>query len=363
MSTLLIFLLVIIVLVVAHELGHFFVAKLFKVKVEEFGVGYPPRATKLFTWRETIFTLNWLPFGGFVKIVGEEGGETDDTRSFAYQKMWKRLCIIAAGVVANVLLAMILYAISFSIGFMGSPQDFPNAIAMTPERVTIVDVQKGSPAAGAGFLADDSILALSSGVDHNTPTSLTDVVNFVQTHGNKIVDVSIMRKNTIRTIMVTPVAGVVGTAPGIGISLASASLLRLPLLYAISFGARYTLTEFGTIIVTLGSLARSAFGGNGALWSDISGPVGIAQYAGVAFGLGAGAFLSFVALISVNLAVVNLLPFPALDGGRFILELFTSKGRSRISQKAVAITNQVGFVLLIILMLYVTYHDIARIFT
>jgi regulator of sigma E protease len=128
-----------------------------------------------------------------------------------------------------------------------------------------------------------------------------------------------------------------------------------------SFG--YTLDKFKMIFTTIGSLAKGAFGGDKSLLAEISGPVGIAKYAGSAFSYGFTTFLSFVALISVNLAVINLLPFPALDGGRFILEIFSSKGRSRIPERAVSIANQTGFVLLIALMLYVTYNDIVRLFS
>jgi regulator of sigma E protease len=363
MQTILIFLFVIVVLVVAHELGHFLVAKLFGVKVEEFGIGYPPRAKKLFTKGGTLFTLNWLPFGGFVKIFGEQNGENLDKNSFANQKLWKRLSIIIAGVVANMILAMLLFGFSFTSGFLGNAEDFKGAKILSEPRITITDIQKDSPASNAGFKTGDSLLTLSSGTEKNTPADIVDVITFIKMHGDKPVNISILRKDTIRTLEVTPTVGVTGNAPGIGISLTSAQKLRLPFFTAMAFGAEYAVKEFKIIVVTRGSLLSGAVGGDNTLVSQISGPVGIAQYAGTAFGMGIGSFLFFMALISVNLAVINLFPFPALDGGRFILEFFSYGGRSRINLKVVSVINQVGFLLLIAIMLYATYHDIAKLVT
>lgn len=363
MSTVLIFLLVIVVLVVAHELGHFLVAKFFGVKVEEFGIGYPPRAKKLFTKGGTLFTLNWLPFGGFVKIFGEQGTSDSDPKSFANQKLWKRLLIIIAGVVANMIVAMILFGFSFSLGFLGSKDDFPNAKLVSGPSITITDIQKDSPAKKAGLMTGDSLLAISSGDDKTVPSDVVDVITFVKNHGDKVVHISVMRGDTIRTIEVVPVTGVTGNAPGIGISLATVSKLKLPFGSALVTGAKYAFYEFKTIVVTLGSLFSNAVEGDNRLASQISGPVGIAQYANTAFKMGIGSFLFFTALISVNLAVINLLPFPALDGGRFILEFFSKGGISRISPKVVLVINHVGFLVLILIMLFATYHDIAKLVT
>ena len=369
MSTIIIFLIVIVFLVVAHEFGHFIVAKLFKVRVDEFGVGYPPRAKKLFTWKGTLFTLNWLPFGGFVKIFGEEEGDEpadpDAARrsgSFAYQKLWKRVAIVAAGIVANMLIAVILYSMSFGIGFLAEPGDFSGSVAIGPNQTIVTDVVAGSPASKAGLESGDVIreLAASNGV--NDPTSVNDVVDFVHAHGAAPITVSVIRGGKDKEVVVTPTVAV-GTPPVIGISLATVARMRLPFFKAIATGVTYAGQEFASTIVTLIALVGGLFHGNGALLGDVSGPVGIAKIAGQAFSLGFGAFLSFIALISVNLAVINLLPFPALDGGRIVLELFAAKGYSRIPTRVVNAVNNIGFLLLILLMLVVTYHDIHRLFT
>ncbi len=361
MSTVLIFIIVILVLVVIHELGHFFVAKSFGVRVDEFGVGYPPRAGKLFTWKKTLFTVNWLPFGGFVKIFGEEASD-DTTGSFAYQKMWKRVLIIAAGILANMLLAVVLYSISFGIGFLASPDAFPGSVAVGPEQMMITDILPGSPAGDAGIKAGDVVAKLSARGEEITPKQVDDIVTFVQNHGAELITFSVIHKKIAGDVVVTPKANVVEGKPGIGVALAEVATVRLPFFLAIKQGFVYTGQEFVSIIRGLGALIGSAFHGERGLISQVSGPVGIAQIASQAYSLGLGSFLAFVALISVNLAVINLLPFPALDGGRLILELFAREGRSRIPKRVVGAVNQIGFLILILLMLFVTYHDIARLF-
>jgi regulator of sigma E protease len=360
-TTVILFLVVIVILVVGHELGHFFVAKAFGVRVDEFGIGYPPRAKKLFTWKKTVFTLNWLPFGGFVRIFDEDAtSEEHRAGSFAYAKMYKRVLIIAAGIIANMVIAMVLYAISFGIGFFGSPSDFSGSVALSPVRALVTSVVSDSPASTAGLKNGDAIISLAAGADAATPTTVEGVISFIHAHGDEPVTLSVERNDEVLTFVATPKAGVVGAAPGIGVSLAEAARMRLPFFRALGTGVTYTLHQFKATVVGIGALVGGAFQGNTAMLSQVSGPVGIAQIAGQAYSLGIGSLLSFMALISINLAVINLLPFPALDGGRLILELFASKGKSKIPKKAVSAINQIGFLILILLMVLVTYSDIRH---
>ncbi|MEI8130124.1 MAG: M50 family metallopeptidase [bacterium] len=367
MSTVILFLVVIVVLVVIHELGHFVVAKLFGIRVDEFGIGYPPRALKLFVWKKTLFSLNWLPFGGFVKIFGEEtDSETNEIvlNSFSYQAKWKRSAVVLAGIVANMLLAFVLYVISFSIGFLGTPSDFSGSVVVNKPEMLVTQVVNNSPASEAKIQAGDLITRISAGGKTLVPYTAGNVISFIQMNGLSPITFSIMHMHTVRDVVVTPREGVVDGKPGIGVGLSEVSLVRLPFSKAISYAAHYTLQECKSVFTGIGAmLASSVHGGKGGVLSEVSGPVGIAQIASQAYALGFGSFLSFVALISVNLAVVNMLPFPALDGGRLILELFTTDGKSRISKRVISLINQGGFILLILLMIYVTYHDIARLFS
>lgn len=362
LATLLIFIIVILVLVVVHELGHFFVAKMFGVRVEEFGVGYPPLAKKLFTWRGTLFTLNWLPFGGFVKIFGEEEGTTPKASdSFAYQKLWKRGAIVLAGILANAFLAVVLYSIAFAAGFLVVPENLPPSLgAAGAHQIILTDIGKGSPAALAGLEAGDRIVSLSSEKETKEPVVVFDIVNFIQKHSRQPIVFSVIHNNVQKNISVTPKVSSGSTTPTVGIGLAEVVHVKLPFWESIGQGFRYTWDECKSVVNSLGLLVSGLFGRGHGVLSEVSGPVGIAEIAREAYSLGIGSFLSFVALVSINLAVINLFPFPALDGGRFILELFSKNGRSRINPKVVRIINQASFALLILLMMYVTYHDIVR---
>ena len=360
--TIVIFLVVIIVLVVAHELGHFFVAKFFGVTVEEFGLGYPPRAKKLFVWKNTLFTLNWLPFGGFVKIFGEDEGTDEKSlpNSFSHQKLWKRLSILVAGIAANLILAIVLYAASFSIGFLDNPVYYPNAHIVSTPALTVIGVIDNTPASKSGLKMNDKVISLSSGTDVSTTQTFEGFTEFIQIHPTDAISITVEREQKNMTFTMTPKAGLVEGKPGIGVAVEPIALMKVPFFKAIPLGFKNTMAEFNAIINTLATLIAQLFSGNGTLAGQLSGPVGIAKFAGTAAALGVGSLLSFMALISVNLAVVNLLPFPALDGGRMVLELFTSKGKSKISSKVIGWINQIGFVILIILMLFVTYHDILH---
>ena len=360
--TLVIFLVVIVVLVVAHELGHFFMAKFFGVTVEEFGLGYPPRAKKLFVWKNTLFTLNWLPFGGFVKIFGEnEDGNTDEQNlpnAFSNQKLWKRLSILVAGIAANLVLAVILYAASFSVGFLDNPIYYPNAHVVSTPSLTVIGIVDNTPASKSGLKANDKVVSLASGLDTSTTQTFEGFTEFVQMHPTSPIAITVERGQQDMTFTMTPQANLVEGKPGIGVAVEPIALMRVPFLKAVPLGFENTIAEFKEIVGTLYTLIVQLFSGNGTLAGQLSGPVGIAKFAGSAAALGIGSLLAFMAVISVNLAVVNLLPFPALDGGRMVLELFTSKGKSKISSKIVGWIIQIGFLILIILMLFVTYHDI-----
>jgi regulator of sigma E protease len=363
MQTIIIFILVIVILVVGHELGHFFVAKAFGIRVDEFGIGYPPRAKKMFTWRGTLFSLNWLPFGGFVKIYGEELTDNDSVKSsnlFSEQTLWKRVAVVLAGVVANILIAFLLYIASFNIGFLATAGEFPDAVTVGGNQTIIGAVEKNSPAEVAGLHAGDVITQLTTATDSSIPKNVTEVINFVKKHPNDSIVFTVDRNGSTKSYVAIPKSEIAGDAPAVGISLAEVTHVRLPFWQSVKIAATYTVDQFKYIIHSIGQLISSSFGGGDSLITQVSGPLGIAQVANQAYSLGFGSFLSFVALISINLAVINLLPFPALDGGRCILEFFNRKGRSVISSKIIIAINKISFLLLILLMLYVTYHDILR---
>ena len=363
------FILLIVILglvVVVHEWGHYIAAKKFGVKVEEFGFGFPPRAKKLFKRGETEFTLNWIPFGGFVKLLGENPDdvnrtEEDQTRSIASKPKWQQAIILVAGVFMNFLLAGVL----FSIGFMsGMPVsiDADNTTAIN-RHVIISSVQKDSPADVAGLPAGVQLVSL----DGNTEAvqSVAAMQAYIQSHANQPIVVGFeKKKNDIETVTITPQEGLAAAGkPGIGVGLDMTGEIRMPFFKAIGEGFATAARMVAQIFIFFVHFIGGLFGaGEGVSSSDVTGPVGIAGLATQAFNMGIIYLLTFIAIISANLAVLNLIPFPALDGGRLLFIGIEAITRKKMNENVVGWVNTIGFGLLVILMLFVTYKDITKLF-
>lgn len=364
----LLFIGVLVVLIVIHELGHFFVAKAFGVRVDEFGVGYPPRAFILGTWGETTYTLNWLPFGGFVKIYGEDLTEAtgkDRARSMAHKPWYAQVLILVAGVMANVLLAWILFSVAL---YSGAPVGIAEEDAQGRETKLIVSsVIPASPADAAGLKSGDVLVGFSSGDNTLVELLPSRAAAFIQEHPGADVSVSFVRgKDTVPFVVdIKPSHGVnagVPGAPAIGVRMALISDESVSLGEALWQGAHTTIITFVGVIVGLVHFIQGTFSGS-ADWSSVAGPVGIASLIGDASAIGFVYLLQFTAFISVNLAVINLIPIPALDGGRIVFVLFEALFRRPLPQLFATTVNALGFLALIALMLVVTYHDIVRLFS
>ena len=249
------------------------------------------------------------------------------------------------------------------IGFSATPSDFPEAHVVVAPMLTATEILDNSPAALSGMQVGDQIISATDN-SHNAPSEFITPENFIsyiQAHGNTDIHVTIVRNKDQKILDIAPKANVVGDKPGIGAGIDMIGTLRLGFLDSIKTGFTQSIQEFKAILAGVGSLVSSIFTGNKKVLSELSGPIGIAKYGGMAAAEGIGSFLAFMAVISINLAVVNLLPFPALDGGRIVLEIFACKGKSKISPRIVNTINQIGFLLLILLMLVVTYHDIIHV--
>lgn len=361
----LIFLLILFALVLIHELGHFLVARFFGVRVDEFGIGFPPRAFTFGTWYGTEYTLNWLPFGGFVRIFGEQKDETargDLHHAFAYKKWWQQIAILAAGVFANMVVAWVL--ISYAIGH-GAPvsidEDGPLA---SSARVTISKVLPQSPAEIADIEVGDKILALTAGAD--VPESLTPskVATFIRAHNGDALQFTLERNGSQIERTVYATQGVYETGaerPAIGVSMGFLLVESVPLYKTLVPGLMQVWSVFFEILQTLWSLITGMFSG-AADFSSVSGPVGIAVYAGQWSQLGLVYLLYFTAMISINLAVINLLPVPALDGGRIVMVLVEKVLRRSIPGVIANIINAVGLFSIAIIMIIVTWGDVAKLF-
>ncbi|MEN9582108.1 MAG: hypothetical protein RL641_62 [Candidatus Parcubacteria bacterium] len=356
------------VVVVVHEYGHYIAAKKFGVKVEEFGFGFPPRAKKLFTRGETLFTLNWIPFGGFVKLFGEHPddalkSDVDMRRNLNSKKRWQQAIILVAGVVMNFLLTGVLFSIGFMSG-MSMSIDADNTVAKN-RSVTIVSVTKDSPADIAGVPVGAMLVSL----DGNTEAvaSVEAMQMYVREHGTQTISITYKESSkdlATKTTPVTPEYGLSsGGKPGIGVGLDYIGEVKLPFFQAIGEGFSSAGRMVKKIVSFFFAFIGGLFGVKIAVpisSNDLAGPIGIAGLAVQAFKMGWVNLLVFVGIISANLAVMNLIPFPALDGGRLLFLGIEGITRKKMNPNVIGWVNTIGFLLLILLMLFVTYKDIVK---
>lgn len=354
---------ILVLLIVGHELGHFIAAKIFGVRVEEFGVGYPPRAYLFGKIGETEYTFNWLPFGGFVRLFGDEGEAQHGSRSFVDAKRPVQAAILVAGVLANAVLAWGLFAGALAVGIprvVATPS--PNASA----HLVVADVLSGSPAAAAGIVAGDEIVGIEDGKGVQlAPLNPETVSDFVRARGGKQVMISYLRPGTATTtVALRPAHAVIAEQagrPAVGVALVMVSNESLSLPDALKESFSRTAGAFKAVAGGLWGMLSKALHGNGNL-SDVVGPVGLVGVVSDAASHGFGNVLALAGFISVNLAVINLIPIPALDGGRLLLLAVEAIRRRSAPRLAVQLLNLFGVVLIALLMVTVTYNDIARLF-
>ncbi len=357
--------LVLFVLVLVHEYGHFITARFFKMRVDEFGFGYPPRAKTLFKRGNTVFTLNWLPFGGFVKIFGEnpneEMSEAEKNESFTSKPKYAQAIVLFAGIFFNFLLAGLLFSATYMTGRPVSVGETAHyASNVRDAKLTIIGIDKNTPAEQGGLLVGDHLLKLQTGTDTLEAPTIESVIVFVGAHGTAPMTISYERGKEMLSTTITPKEGLVKGRPAIGIAMDVIGTLKLPPHLALVEGFKKTGDTIWQILSYLGNLIRDIFVTGKPDLSAVAGPVGIVGIIKQATELGFVYLLSFIAAISANLAIINLLPFPALDGGRLFFLLIEVIIRRKIPAKAFNIANTVGFFMLILLMIGITYHDIAN---
>lgn len=369
----LIFIIVIIALIVVHEFGHFVAAKLSGMRVDEFGLGYPPRAMIVAKIDETLYTLNWLPFGGFVKIYGEDGlhaGQNQNTRSFSSKTRFKQAIVLVAGIAMNLLFA---YALITSAIIIGTPRAISQdeIVNASDIELAVANVIPNSPAFLAGLLPGDSIISASgstgqwiSSASLGTSVPLPESFSaFIAESDGNTVTLDVKHDGRLTSLMATPATGVATADPSryaIGVEVMTIGVVPLSLGAAIIEGASLTWNAIMITAIGLWNFFYSVFTLS-ADFSQIAGPVGIAGVVGDASMRGLGYLFSIMAIISINLALINIIPIPALDGGRLLFVIIESIIRRPIKTNIVHAVNSIGFVLLILLMLVVTASDIFKI--
>jgi len=377
--TIIVFIVMLSILVFVHELGHFYAARKFGIRVDEFGLGIPPRAVgarlekdfsengpagkKRWRWiwgnkkleenKPTVYSLNWLPIGGFVKIKGENGEAPAEPDSFSFQSVPKRILVLASGVLMNFLLCMALLMIGYGIGIPTSGPTDAAAIAVTPVKIQVVGLIDKMPAKEAGVRLGDVITK----ADGRNFKNIKDLQSYLAGKKDSEVsfDFSRGRETVSKKIKIQGYQGNIG----IGVALSETQIIRYPWYLAIWYGFKMTFLWLAFIFAALFTVLKNLIFGV-PVGMEVTGPVGIAVMTGEAARMGISYLLQFVALISLNLAIINILPFPALDGGR-ILFLLIEKIRGRaIKQKWENLAHNIGFILLIGLVLVVTYKDVLR---
>jgi regulator of sigma E protease len=384
MLTTIIFLLVLTLLVFIHELGHFLAARLFKIRVDEFAIGFPPRIWS-FMRKGTRFAINIVPLGGYVKIHGENGDDSHigpdgkplpgvvldakglpvpDSDSILAKPRWQQAIVLVMGVTFNVLLTWLLLSLSFMIGARSSTEGFP-VDKVSDRAVMVMYVSANSPAEEAGLKSGDTILAVTTTTTTSTSTLTVAGIQETIASSNGPVTFSIIHnlddKKEATTTTIIPREGVVVGKKAIGISMEEVGTVKLGFFGSLGYGAKATWVMLDNIATGLGQFAKGLFvaeGGAKEALKTVTGPVGIATIVGSSARQGFASLLLITAIISANLAVINLVPFPALDGGRLVIVAIEGTIRRRLNPKVVNWVNVVGFFLLIGLMLVVTFKDV-----
>ena len=345
-STLLIFIGAIVLLIIIHELGHFLAAKLFKVEVEEFGIGFPPRALKLFTWGETLFSLNWIPLGGFVRPKGENNPEIEG--GLAAASPWVRIAVFAAGPIANLVTAVLLYSLIFARA--GLPND---------STTFVTAVSPGTPAAAAGLMPGDELVSVA-----DIPIDSSEVLHeAIQANLGEGTTIVVLRDGETVSIEVVPR---IDPPPGEGAVGFTFSHPREPIPLGRSFylGGQMTYFQIRELILLPSRLLGGEIAPEDARlvgFTTMGRMFSMARESEAESGMPAGTnTFAFFAYISLSLGILNLFPIPAVDGGRILFALPEILIKRRIPPRFENVVNAVSFILLLLLLIYVNVQDIVN---
>jgi regulator of sigma E protease len=355
-----IFLTILLVLVLVHEWGHFFSAKKFGIRVDEFGFGFPP---KLFSFKkgETEYSFNLIPFGGFVKIFGENPDEEningpDKARSFVNKPKWQQAVVLFAGVFMNFVLAWILFSVGFMTGLPSSINSGEKRANIKDVALVVVSVSPDSPAEKAFLQTGDKIISLQAENQIKENPNPEELKNFINNNPYNSITVGYQRgRSELNYVDIVPTMK--EGSPVIGIAMDEIGTAKYPFFTSLWRGLNFTLYMAKSTVIGFGELITGQ-----ASLDAVTGPVGLVKVTGDALSFGFVYLLSFAGLISINLAIINLVPFPALDGGRLFFLLIEAIKGSRMNTKVINIINLGGFFVLIGLMLFVTYKDIIKLF-
>lgn len=373
-TSIVLFIIILAVLIASHEFGHFIVAKWSGMRVDEFALGFPP---KIFSWTkgETKYSLNLIPFGGYVKIFGENPDEEIDpnkdyARSFTARPKFYQALVLVAGVICNLILAWLLFSVSFMTGLPVSTGFFAGSENIPGAQLLVTAVLPGSPAEQSKLPAGSQIIEVAEvgGATIQSPT-VSEMQEFIATRAGKTLELSYLTKpnfevidqTAIQKTTVMPEEGIVEGKAAIGISMDMVAVIKEPFYRAPITGAVFTTKMTGYTAEALWNFGKQLFNGEQkAALAQVTGPIGLVGLVGEAGKLGLVYLLTFTALISINLAVINIIPFPALDGGRLFFLLIEVVIRRPLKPVVANTANLIGFALLMLLMIVITVKDVIH---
>lgn len=361
------FIIIFSLLILVHEWGHFTMARRAGIQVEEFGIGMPPCAKKVYKDKKgTVYTLNWIPFGGFVRLFGEDSSDPKvlkDKRSFASKNIWQRSSVIVAGVFMNFLLAWVLISIGFIIGmkpFLVTQEDLTRGIEQgivdSKQILYIHEIAPEMPLAGTDIEVGDYIISINN-IEVTESLDLSEVIK-----PNSLITFRYIHDgNEYSSGVIADNEGKVGMTISNEVYVLNVNEVRYPFYIApvkalgeIGRLSVLTVKMLGDVIVSIVAKFTVPDG--------VAGPVGIAKLTHTFTQQGFMALVQFTALLSISLGVINIMPFPALDGGRFLFIIFELVTRRRPNAKMEAIVHTVGFALLMLLILVITWNDVINLF-
>lgn len=362
LSAIVLFIVILLALVIVHEFGHFIAAKWVGMRVDEFAFGFPPR---LFAKKkgETTYAVNAVPLGGYVSIWGENG-EPDDAakhhpRAFGNRPKWAQLLVLVAGVAMNMLFALLIFIfISFGKVEISTTDPVYGGRAKDPV-IMVIEAAPNSPAYLAGIVPGSVITKVSSGSQEADLNTATSVVAFIEKHQNSPLSIAYTKPDGKKNA--TTIAAVYGIVPekkALGVSLDSIGTVETTFVEAVKLGFVRTYSMTALTLEGFKSVL-SSIGQKGALES-LAGPIGIVSMVGTSANYGYAAVLTLAALLSINLAIFNILPLPALDGGRMVVVLIEAVANRKVPFKYYSWVNIAGFSALMLLLLVVSIQDILR---
>ncbi len=346
---LIIFIIALSVLVLVHEFGHFFIARKTGVKVEEFGLGLPPRIIGK-KFGNTIYSINLLPIGGFCRLYGEDG-DGKGTDAFNHKKPWQKLLIVLGGVLMNLVLAVVIFTVVYLI----------TGVPKVTDQVKVLSVANNSPAASVGLKEGDWIKK----VEDKEIKTADELTTEVGKYKGKFVKLKVYQVDKVeREINIEVRENPPEGEGSMGIMISNTEMVKIPW-YRLDLSIKAGFEEayyWGKIIASgVGQMIGGLLSGNPP--KDVSGPIGMYEAtSAIKQNQGLLAVIHFFGIVSVNLAIVNILPFPALDGGRIIFVLYEMITRKKANQKVEIIANNLGMILLLGLILLITIGDIKRFF-